>query len=30
MGMAAAESMILLLVLMTLSGLNLRFFRTQT
>jgi ABC-type sugar transport system permease subunit len=30
MGMAAAESMILLVVLMTLSGLNLRFLRTQT
>jgi ABC-type sugar transport system permease subunit len=29
MGMAAAESVILLVVLMTLSGLNLRFLRTQ-
>jgi len=30
MGMAAAESMILLVVLMTLSGINLRVFRTQS
>ncbi len=30
MGMAAAESIILLIVLMTLSGLNLRFLRTQS
>ena len=30
MGLASAEAVLMLVTLMTLSGLNLRFFRTQT